>query len=851
MSKEAIQVLKTNNSSLKREVLDNGMICLVKQDASAPVVAVQVWVRTGAIHEDTMLGSGLSHAIEHMIFKGTESMSPGDVSRLINNAGGEINAYTSFDRTVFHADLPAENWTVGLEVISEVMKTPAFPKDEWKKEREVILREFAMGRDDPNRVLDKMLWRTAFSVHPYRFPVIGIEDTFRQIERDDLMKFFKENYVADNMIAVVVGDVTHADAMKALRDAFGEMSAKPRKSVTLPQEPRQLAARLERKPGNWNLSRCEIAYHTVELSDPDAVALDLVAEIISNGRSSRFVKSLQEEKQLVNTIGAFSYTPIEPGLFGLYTEFDPSKEKAALAGIAEEMEILLRDGFTEEELTRARRQALSSSLSSLQTMQGQANSYASGEFYAADPFFTTTYVETLADISTDDLIRVARKYLTSENMSTVIIVPESESELEDESAKMTVAGMPSKTVTSSGINLVTREDHRLPFVYFCITLKDGFLSETEKTCGLTRFMTDLLLRGTKTMSSEAIAADIESRGGTINAFSGINSFGLRAKCLTADASRFIDLMADSLINPAFTDAEIEKQRTLHLAAIRQEQERPIALAQEQLRNIMLPSHPYRFSPLGTKESVSAITREMVTEFHQKLLAKNRLVVSVFGDIAPEQAEAWIESALKPIPRVTDGLTAATPPQFSLPAREVVPAPREQTIVLIGYPGLQINDPRNDALILLDTAMSGLSSEIAMKVREERGLAYFVGSYNQVALQGGSFVMYAGTREDARDEVERLMHEEAERVTGKGLSKEELQRAKTQVIAHADMELQNSYDMAMRCALDELLGLGFDHSFKAHERFSNLTIEAVRDAAADLLKPERMATAILIPAAEEQ
>ena len=140
VSSEALKVLEANNSSLKREVLENGMVCLVKQDPSAPVVSVQVWVRVGSINEDKMLGAGLSHAIEHMIFKGTENMSPGDVSRLINNAGGDINAYTSFDRTVFHADLPAKNWEVGLNVIADAMKAPAFPEEEWKKEREVILR---------------------------------------------------------------------------------------------------------------------------------------------------------------------------------------------------------------------------------------------------------------------------------------------------------------------------------------------------------------------------------------------------------------------------------------------------------------------------------------------------------------------------------------------------------------------------------------------------------------------------------------------------------------------------------------------------------------------------------------
>jgi zinc protease len=849
MNADALKVLEASNKGLHREVLDNGMICLVKQDTTAPVVSIQVWVRTGAIHEDDMLGSGLSHAIEHMIFKGTKDMSPGDVFRLISNAGGEMNAYTSFDRTVFHIDLPADSWTTGLSVISDAIKDPAFPEEEWQKEREVILREFAMGRDDPGRVLDKLVWRTAFAVHPYRFPIIGIEESFRKIARDDLMSFFKENYVADNMIAVVVGDVTNDQAMKELSKAFGAMASTPRKSITLPQEPGQLAPRSTREPGNWNLSRCELAYHTVALSDPDAVALDLVSDIISNGRSSRFVKSIQEEQQLVHKIAAYSFTPLEPGIFGIYAEFDPAKEEEVLAAIAKELETLLRDGCTDEELAKARKQAMVSSLSSLQNMKGQANSYASGEFYAADPFFTTTYLRNLASITKEDLLRVSRKYLVPENSTTALIVPASQKEDAAVQSETSAVAMPAMSVTPSGITLITREDHRLPFVSVCVALKGGFISETDSNCGITKFMSDLLLRGTPSLSSEEIANEIESRAGSIHAFSGINSFGLRARCLTADAPRFMELLADCLQHPAFTADEIEKQRKLHLATITQQRERPIALAQEELRKIMFPSHPYRFSPLGTEQSVSGISKAMLSEFHSKLLAKNRLVVSAFGDITPELAETMVEGVLQDLPDVADGLNNATPPQFSLPSRKVVETDREQTIILIGYPGFELNDPRNDALTLLDAAMSGLSSEVARKVREERGLAYFVGSYNQLALQGGAFVMYAGTREDARDEVESLMQEEAVRVTTSGLTEEEFARAKTTLITGADTALQNNSDMAMKSALDQLLGLGFDNAFKARERFNNLSIEVVREAASAALKPERMATSIIIPKQE--
>ena len=146
-----VDLSQRSNSGLRRFVLENGMGVLLKEDHSAPVVAIQVWVGAGSIYEDEHLGCGLSHFVEHMIFKGTPTRSPGDISRQISDVGGDINAYTAHERTVFYVKLPSHGWRAGLDVLSDAVMHASFPEDEWQREQEVILREFAMGRDDPLR----------------------------------------------------------------------------------------------------------------------------------------------------------------------------------------------------------------------------------------------------------------------------------------------------------------------------------------------------------------------------------------------------------------------------------------------------------------------------------------------------------------------------------------------------------------------------------------------------------------------------------------------------------------------------------------------------------------------------
>src|SRR5476649_2452018 len=192
---------------VERTILPNGLTLILKPDRSAALASVQVWVKTGSIHEGAYLGAGLSHFLEHMLFKGTARRAGREISATVQAHGGYINAYTTFDRTVYYIDLPSEHTDVAIDLLADAVLHSTLPAEEVAKEREVILREIAMTRDDPDNRLWDALFSTAFREHPFRQPIIGHRDVFSAVTRDDLLGYYRARYVPNNLVVVIVGDV--------------------------------------------------------------------------------------------------------------------------------------------------------------------------------------------------------------------------------------------------------------------------------------------------------------------------------------------------------------------------------------------------------------------------------------------------------------------------------------------------------------------------------------------------------------------------------------------------------------------------------------------------------------------
>ncbi len=843
-------VLRRSNEGIHRFTMENGIIGLVKEDRSAPVAAIQLWFGTGSIHEDEYLGAGLSHYVEHMIFKGTPTRGAGDISRELDAAGGRVNAYTTFDRTVFHVVLPSENWEVGLDVLSDAVMNASFPEDEWENEQTVILQEMAMNRDNPRRELSRLLWNSAFRTHPYQHPVIGYKEVFLETTRDDLIAFFHRHYTPDNMIFAVAGDVNARDVEKKARAAFSEFDRRARPPVVVPAEPPQIAPRFARKTGAYEVSRAAWGWHTVPLHHPDAAALDVLAAVIGRGESARLTLEIRDRKQLVHNISAWSFTPGEPGLFGINATFDPEHEEAVMDAVEREIERWRDVPFSEAEIDKARRQVMIDTLGDLQTMRGQVHSVASGEFYAGDPRFSERYLKRLDEVTPDSLHDVLNRYVRKENRTLALLTPERpEAEVAEETTEPLI-DEPVRLTLTNGIPLIVREDRRLPLVHVAVTFLGGLLSEDEKTQGITQFTSDLLTRGTTTRSARDIAETLESLGARLSPFSGLNSFGVQGMSLTEDLDSLLDIIADILLDSTFPEEEITRQRTRQLAEIRAQREQPFTLADERVRDVLYPGHPYRWTPLGNEDSVSRLARADLKAYLERHLRTGNMAISIFGPLTPDEARAQAERVFAEIPEGDKVVYEREIGDRDLPTRITQRKPHHQTIFLMAFPGVTLLDEHLDTLDVLRTAMSGLSSELAREIRDKRGLVYFVGALQRAGLDPGRFVLYAGTFEEAVEELEALMDQEIGRILADGLSEEELARAQEQIVGDYYATLQDSAALAQVSALNELYGLGYDHAFRKEERIRAITNKDIREAASTVFEDEHRVISIVFPPAQE-
>src|SRR6184192_2435173 len=200
--------------------LENGLTIIIREDHSAPVVSTQAWCMSGSVHEGKWLGAGLSHILEHMLFKGTTTRPGSRIDQEVQEAGGYMNAYTSFDRTVYHIDVPNTGTRVALDILCDIMQNATLPPEEMTKEKEVIVREMDMNIDDPGRRASRRLFETAYTKSPYRFTVIGYPDIFHELKTEDVVGYYREKYAPNNVFYVVAGDVAEAEVVGQIREAY-------------------------------------------------------------------------------------------------------------------------------------------------------------------------------------------------------------------------------------------------------------------------------------------------------------------------------------------------------------------------------------------------------------------------------------------------------------------------------------------------------------------------------------------------------------------------------------------------------------------------------------------------------
>ncbi len=830
--------------------LENGLELLVHEDWSAPVAGIQAWVQTGSIHEGEYLGSGISHLLEHMLFKGTEKRTGNAFAQQIQDVGGYVNAYTSFDRTVYWADLPSKGVAVGLDLIADAVFHSTLPADEFEKEREVIRREFAMGFDDPDRLQSERLFSTAFQQHPYRQPVIGHLDVFNTVSRNDLISYYRRRYAPNNVFFVVTGAVHAAEVLEQLSGHLADVPRLAVAPVWIPSEPPQMAPREIHSEFDTELTRLSLAWHAPHGRHPDAPALDLLAAILGEGRSARLYRSLRERQGIVHSVGAWAYCPVDTGLFGVSAVLDPEHRDCVRSALLQELENIQNGGVLEEEIARICRLRLSGFLGTLSTVRGKASDIGDSWMACRNTDFSRLYGEMLSQVQVGDIERVAREYICEKGLNVVSLSPKGSNSSKSAPERITLRGGVQKDVLQNGLRTLICRDERLPLLSLSVGFRAGRLVETPATNGTSKLFSRVLLKGTKERSAEQIADALESLGGSIGADAGKGTITVGVAVLRDDLEAGLEVLADVVSNASFPPEALERERAVQIATIKSEKEDPFTVAGQLLRSRLLPGHPDGLPAYGTLESVNAIKREDLVGFRDRYCVGSNGVFSAFGDVCPEEVRVLAEKYFGGLPRGEEALKHPPRPlellEISM-AGEVLD--RQQTVIMVGYPAPDMFHKDQPALCLLDEACSDLGSRMFIRIREQLGLAYSVGSSHFAGLSSGSFVFYVATDPEKQTAVLAELQAEIQALAEQGLSEAELSRAKEKFLGGMDLRNQSLAAFGASCLADELLGLGAEHYRDERSAVEAVSCAEVVAAAGRVFSAQPYVTVVVGPVAQ--
>ncbi|MCC7519391.1 MAG: insulinase family protein [Verrucomicrobiae bacterium] len=823
--------------------LPNDLLVILCEDRRAPVISAQVWFRTGSMHEGDRLGSGISHFLEHMLFKGTATRGVGDLAREVEAAGGSVNAYTGWDRTVYYVDGPSDGGCSAsgagvekaLDVLLDAARHSTLPEEEFAKEREVILREMAMYRDSPDSQASELLFATAYAVHPSRHPVIGHEDLFRALTREDLIAWYRARYAPNHALLIVAGDFDPARVRTRVEELAGGWARRPLASEHLPDEPAQIAPREVEEESRTaaEQTRLHVAWQAFDFRHADAPALEALAMIAGHGRSSRLYQTLREKKALVHSVDAWTHLPAWTGLLGASALVEHAKVNAAREAILMEMERFAHRPVTRAELSRALKQAMSGHLGARKTMHGIAAELARGELVAGDLAFFDQYLERLREVAPSDLQRVAGDVLRGNRLTRTAVHPKGSLRRAGAAPVSRVETQTRREDLSNGLTLLMREDRRLPFVNLRLVMKSGLLFEDGHINGVSNLVARLLLKGTKRRSAERIAREIESVGGTISTYSGSNSLGLCLEVLKPDLPLALEVLADLVENPAFAPTSIEREREAQLADLRREREQPMRVALQNARTRLFGAHPYGLPPMGTEKSIAALSREDLLAFWRRLAVPSNMALAVFGDLQPAEVRRLVRARFGALPRGVPPSAITAKPPFGRANRVEEACDKEQAVVVAAFPGLDLSSPDRPTLELLTAALSGMGSRLFVRLRDELALCYYVGVADMLGLERGFLWFYIGTDPAKAADAEREMLAEVARLRREGVEGEEITRARAGLLGEHHLSRQDPGGYALSSALDELYGLGHDYADRLDAALKNIAPDQVR-ALADRL-----------------
>jgi zinc protease len=817
--------------------LTSGMSVIVQENHSAPLATVRCYVQnTGSAYEGKDLGAGLSHMLEHILAGGTTTRrTKAQITEIVDSLGGQTNAYTSDSVTAFHIDCPSSEVAVAIELTADNMQNSLIPENEYIQEMGVVQRELEMFAATRSSVVYDAMKQLVYLEHPARHPTVGYLAVVQQVKREDVIAFYKNRYVPQNMTFVVVGDVKTDEVLDTVLSMFKKFQRTAERSAVLPVEPEQVAPRSTRIEMEGPSTQFAVAWPTVPLQNSDLYPLDVASYILSHGDTSRLVKRLLIDEPLVISVTCASNTPgFVKGWFEVNAQCEPKQVEAVKKVIFEEIERLQTERVSAQELAKAKRQKAAEHVFQQQTVENQAEALSESFRSTGNPLFDTHYVEEIQKVTAEQIAQVARKYFLPHRLNTVTIDPLGSRGDQNAAAAEKEAETPIiKKRLANGLTVLLKRQTALPLVTIQAYFKAGAVADSPEKSGLASLTTEMLEKGTKKYSAAQIAEYFDSIGGALGLDSKSNTSYVQAAILKEDAGTSLDYVYQVLLEPTFPADEFAKVKQIRLGRIAARQEEPPTEILDFWAKQLPRTDPYGRTALGEAGTIAKLVPADCQKFHKSYFVPNNMVLSVFGDIEPESMFKQIEGLFGKTPRA-DGFKWPEFPisQNPMPADVVKHLQNQKqntAMVLMAYPIVAVRDEKTRAALdVLDSVLTGGGGAGGRLHEELRGeqLVYYVFGMQMTGFAPGYFVFLAQTRPESVPQVVSRIRAGLDQIVREGIPADEFEKAKAKlVVAHALRDTTPA-QRAFQASIDELYGLGYDYEKSFPERIGRVKVDDV-------------------------
>lgn len=813
--------------------LDNGQTVVVQEVKNNPIVTIDTWIKTGSIDEEDS-NNGVAHFLEHLFFKGTKTHEPGEFDKILETKGAITNAATSKDFTHYYITIPSKDFDLAMDLHGDMILHPLIPRKEMEKERKVVLEEISKDLNSPTKIMQDNLNSMLYTTHPYKRKVIGRSDVIETITRDQVLSFYNKNYSPSNMVTVIIGDVDANHAIEKTKEAFNAEYKKQTKTIYTKEAPltkqQKKVEYLDTESGYM-----VIGFRGTPIDDKDSYALDVLATILGDGRSSVLNQVLKEKKRIAFSVDAGNSTFRDDGIFYISANYEPTKCKIVQDTIFNEIEKIQKNGVTDDQLKLAKNIIERSTYYSRESITNIATEIGYTMALTNDIKFYDTYLDNIKNVSKEDVKKVAEKYLGINRSAVSIVLPKSAKEVPvaslTQQAPATAELVSENAQTqkyklSDGATMLYTPNNVNDIIAISIYAKGGQLAEQK--AGTANLTATAMMRGTKNYTSLELSQVLEDNGIKIQPSASADAFVINVLTTKDEYDKTLELLNEVVNNATFEDYEIDKVKTEKLNTIKRNKDVSLQRAIEEYRDLIYQNSPYSISSKILEKNIPNITKEDIINYYNSIFAPKNLVISINGNIDKDKTIQDLNNIFKPKENTKNFDFAqynSKIPTVTTPRQTIQKVPTTETAwILLGW---QTNGVLNEkdyaTLQVIDSLLgSGMSSRLFKDLREQEGLAYQLGSGYSPNVLRGSFLLYIGTNPQTLDKAKSGLFAEITRLKTEYVGDKELQDAKEKLLGNYVIGLETNLDKASNIGWYEASTRGYEFKDKYEKLINSVT-----------------------------